>query len=202
MTESNREHLSCLMDGELDKGAGKFLVRRLSSDEQLSGRWRRYHLIRACMHNELAGGIDLGSRVADALAAEQALTPKAASGSRWFKPLGGAAIAASVAVAALVAINTSLMEREQPELLASEAGFVSQPSPLDHAFAQPLVPVSFSETSAADRQRIRSYVVRHNQAAGGAGFVSYVPIVAGDRSPPGDGAAAAPEPAAAGSGGY
>lgn len=201
MTETNREHLSCLMDGELEKGAGTFLVRRLSSDEQLSDRWRRYHLIRACLHKELVSAEDLAGRVSDVLTAEETIAVQSPSRSRWLKPLGGAAIAASVAVAALVAINTSLMDQEAPELLADEAGFVSQSSPLDRAFSQPLVPVSFSETSAADRQRIRSYVVRHNQAAGGAGFVSYVPIVTGERPAPADGAGDS-ESAVAGSGGH
>ena len=178
MNETNREHLSCLMDGELESSARNFLVRRLASDQELSGRWRRYHLIRACLQREFTAGVDLGSRVSAALASEPELASVSAA-SRWLRPLGGAAIAASVAVAALVAINTSLLEREEPQLLADQPGFVSQPTALDLPFTQPLVPVSFSETTAADRQRISTYVLRHNQAAGGTGFVSYVPIVAG-----------------------
>lgn len=183
MTETNREHLSSLMDGELDRGARQFLVRRLSSDADLAGRWRRYHLVRACMHKELAAGADLSVRVAAALH-DEPVTSRSAESGRWLKPLGGAAIAASVAVFALVGINTSLLERGQPELVAEQPGFVSQPTPFDMPFTQPLVPVSFSETSAADRQRINGYVLRHNQAAGSVGFVSYVPIVVGSRTAP------------------
>lgn len=197
MNESNREHLSCLMDGELESGARNFLVRRLASDQELSGRWRRYHLIRACLQREFTAGVDLDSRVSAALASEPELA-SAAPASRWLRPLGGAAIAASVAVAALVAINTSLLEREEPQLLADQPGFVSQPTALDLPFTQPLVPVSFSETTAADRQRISTYVLRHNQAAGGTGFVSYVPIVAGAHASAVNQDSAAELPAAAG----
>jgi sigma-E factor negative regulatory protein RseA len=183
MTETNREHLSSLMDGELERGAREFLLRRLSNDGELAGRWRRYHLVRACMQNELRAGADLTGRVAAALHEESDWVQRSAA-ARWLKPVGGAAIAASVAIFALVGINSSLLDRGQPELVAEQPGFVSQPTPFDWSFAQPLVPVSFSETTAADRQRISGYVLRHNQAAGSVGFVSYVPIVAGTRTPP------------------
>lgn len=183
MTESNREHLSSLMDGELERGARAFLLRRLSTDTDLSGRWRRYHLVRACMQSELSSGADLTARVAAALNEDPSWQAQSQT-SRWLKPLGGAAIAASVAVLALVGMNSSLLERGQPELLAEQPGFVSQATPFDMPFTQPLVPVSFSETTAADRQRINGYVLRHNQAAGSVGFVSYVPIVVGSRTPP------------------
>lgn len=183
MTETNREHLSALMDGELERGASAFLLRRLSADDELAGRWHRYHMARACMQNEFEGSADLRSRVSAALDAEQAWQPESST-MRWLKPLGGVAIAASVAVFALVGINSSLLERNQPGMVADQPGFVSQPTEFDLPFTQPLVPVSFSETTAADRQRISTYVLRHNQVSGSAGFVSYVPIVVGTRTPP------------------
>ena len=184
MTETNREQLSSLMDGELERGARDFMVRRLAKDAELTGRWRRYHAIRACLQREFSGRESLCDRVSAALADEPAVQAEPRAGAGWLKPLGGVAVAASVAVAALVAINTTLLEQGQDDRLANEPGFVSQPTALDLPFAQPLVPVSFSETSPADRQRISSYVLRHNQAAGGSGVVSYVPIVAGARVAP------------------
>lgn len=183
MTDKNREHLSCLMDGELERDARSFVLRRLSKDDDLSGRWRRFHMVRACMQGELNTGSDLTLRVAAALAEEPDWQARSTA-SAWLKPLGGVAIAASVAVFALVGINSSLLERGQPDPAFEQPGFVSQASPLDWSFAQPIVPVSFSETTAADRQRISGYVLRHNQATGSVGFVSYVPIVVGSRTPP------------------
>ncbi|MEE4638712.1 MAG: sigma-E factor negative regulatory protein [Wenzhouxiangella sp.] len=178
MTEANREQLSCLMDGELERHGRDFLVRRMSGDRELTGQWRRYHVIKACLQREFSGQLDLSDRVAAALSDEAPVGGESVA-RRWLKPVGGMAIAASVAVAALIGINSSVLEQGQPDRSAGQPGFVSQPSPLDRPFNQPLVPVSLSETSFADRQRINTYLLRHNQAAGGAGFTSYVPIVVG-----------------------
>jgi sigma-E factor negative regulatory protein RseA len=190
MTEANREQISCLIDGELERTGRDFLVRRLTNDEELSGHWQRYHVIRACMQREFNGSLDLAERVSCALDAEPAMinNPRA---MRWLKPAAGMAIAASVAVMALVGINSSVLEQGQTRQFAEQAGFVSQSTPLDRPFTQPLVPVSLSETSTADRQRLNSYLLRHNQAVGGAGFSSYVPIVVGGGS--GSGTPSAPE---------
>ncbi|NDY94464.1 sigma-E factor negative regulatory protein [Wenzhouxiangella limi] len=180
MTEANREQLSCLMDGELERRGRDFLVRRLAGDRELADRWQRYHVIKACLQREFAGETGLAGRVAAALDDEPALPERRDSAlGRWLKPAGGMAIAASVAVAALVGINSSVLEQSQGERSADQPGFVSQATALDRPFNQPLVPVSLNETSAADRQRLNTYLLRHNQAAGSSGFVSYVPIVVG-----------------------
>lgn len=175
MTESNREHLSCLMDGELDHKGQDFLLRRLASDQGMSATWRRYHLVRACMHQEMAGGQCIADRVSAALIDEP--QPASEGFPAWLKPVAGSAIAASVALMAIVGINANLLERGHGELLVEQPGFVSQPTSLDQTFSRQAIPVSFSEVSPADRQRINTYVLRHNQAVGGAGFVSYLPIV-------------------------
>ena len=181
MSESNREHLSCLMDGELDRNAQRFLLRRMSEDADMKATWRRFHTVRACLHRELAATRDLTDRVAAALDGES--VPGASSGrlATWFKPVAGGAIAASVALVAIVGINSSMLDRQADPV--EQPGFVSQPTSLDQPFTRSAVPVSYSETSAeqraAERQRISGHVLRHHQASGGAGFVSYVPIVTG-----------------------
>ncbi len=174
MSESNREHLSSLMDGELKQSEARFLVRRLTGDGQMKATWRRYHLVRACLHGESISGDDLGARVAQALNDEPALRARS-PGARWLKPIAGGAIAAGVALFAIIGINQSLLDQSPVDSAANEPGFVSQPTPLDRPFSQAAVPVSFG--SASERQRINQHLLRHNQAAGGAGFVSFVPIV-------------------------
>ncbi len=178
MNESNREHLSCLMDGELERNAQGFLLRRLSSDPEMSQAWRRYHLVRACLHQEMGSGSCIADRVSRAVAEENdpIVSP---SMPAWLRPVAGSAIAAGVALVAIVGINSSLLDRGQPELLTDQPGFVSQPSSLDQPFSRQAIPVGFSPTSEADRTRINTFVVRHNQAVGGGGFVSYLPIVTG-----------------------
>ncbi len=175
MTESNREHLSSLMDGELDGKAQGFLLRRLAGDPDMTATWRRYHLVRACLHKEFEHAADLADRVGRALNAEPSIEMSARM--RWLRPVAGSAIAACVALVAIVGINANIVQRGQVEATADQPGFVSQPSVLDRSFSQQAVPVGFTESTPADRQRINTLVLRHNQAVGGSGFVSYLPIV-------------------------
>lgn len=188
MTDKSAEHLSCLIDDELDARGSRFLIRRLAGDRSLQATWWRYHLMRACLHREAAVAVDLSSRVAAALDTEANLEFAPNPASRWFKPLAGGAIAAAVAVVAVVGVMRQQPQFEPPaatDPITAESGFTSQPSALDRQFTQPAVPVGYSEPrsvaqSDSDRIRINTYVLRHNQVAGGAGntgFISYVPIV-------------------------
>lgn len=184
MTESNREHLSCLMDGELEPKAREFLLRRLANDASMNATWRRYHLVRACLHQELSLGHGLADRVSLALDEEPAPTRHGWMDT-WMRPALGSAIAASVAVVAVIGINANLADRTAPAPMVEQPGFVSHPTVLDHSIARQAVPVSFTESVPADRERINIYVLRHNQALGG-GFVPYLPIVtspAGEQLP-------------------
>ncbi|HSH27633.1 MAG TPA: RseA family anti-sigma factor [Wenzhouxiangella sp.] len=176
MSESSRENLSSLMDGELDRKGRKFLLRRLAGDADMKASWNRMHLVRACLHQEDLASGDLVGRVAAALDAEPA--PSRSLPARLLRPVAGGAIAASVAVMAIVGINSSMLEQQGAVALeGDEPGFVSQPTELDRPFTQSAVPVSYSEDRRAQRQRISGYVMRHHQAAGNTGFVSWVPIV-------------------------
>lgn len=179
MSDSN-QNLSCLMDGELDADNQLFLLRRLAHDQSMTLTWRRFHLVRACLHKEMAQVDCIADRVAAAISHEQrhANSTSASSRSpRWLRPIAGGAIAASAALFAIVAINTSLLERSGPSG-DLEPGFVApQTTVLNQPFARQATPVSFSEMEPSQRQRLNSYVLRHNQAAGGSGFVSYIPIV-------------------------
>lgn len=178
MTDSNREHLSCLMDGEIDRKAQQFLLRRLSTDPELGARWQRYHLVRSCLHQEMGQGVAIVERVALAVDAE-AEPPVVRTVPGWLRPVAGGAIAACVALVAVVGINQNLSRQGPLESSGDQPGFVSQPTPLDRSFSRQAVPVNYSEVSPADRQRINTYVLRHHQAVGGSGFASFVPIVTG-----------------------
>ena len=110
MEERNhREDLSALMDGELGTEPARFLLRRMQSDPELARDWSRWHLIRACLaeraqsstHSDplrIAGSDD------DAFVARVMAQVRTTAQPRrhWARYIGGGAIAASVAAAALM----------------------------------------------------------------------------------------------------
>lgn len=104
MEPTSREDLSALMDGELAAEPTRFLLRRLDHDPELSATWSRWHLVRACLSADSArmsaprADDDFAARIAAAIEAEQAPQVR----RHWARYVGGGAIAASVAVAALM----------------------------------------------------------------------------------------------------
>ncbi len=108
MDPTSREDLSALMDGELDAEPTRFLLRRLDHDPDFEATWSRWHLIRACLASDASRmsvpklDRDFAARVAAALQveAEPRVRPR-----HWARYMGGGAIAAGVAVAALM-LNT------------------------------------------------------------------------------------------------
>lgn len=176
MSKETREHISCLMDGEISREASRFLVRRLGSDTELSATWARYHLVRDCLRNQ-DGGIaqeDLCSRVSRALENEEVAAPQRAM-SRWLKPVAGAAIAASVALVAVMAVGPGAAPVQQlPGGVADNSAaqpFASPQGYSHHAATQ--------QASLVPAEKMNDYLLRHYQAAGagGRGFVGIVPFV-------------------------
>ena len=103
---SSREQLSALMDGALPPDETRFLLRRLQHDAPLAGCWERWR-----MTGEVMRGLapaqrlpaDFAGRVAVALHGGDVAPRQAAParGSVWWRWGGGAAMAASLAVAVL-----------------------------------------------------------------------------------------------------
>ena len=180
MNKETLEHISSLMDGELSRETGLFLTRRLTADQELTGTWERYHLIRDCIRQPGTGTpvVDLSQRMKDALSEDAAGPKHSWSSNRWLKPLSGFAIAASVALMAIVAIGPG--QSPQDTDLAS--------TPAVQQFASPNVlpatpnteAASFSLPSQRRDARLNSYLLRHNQASVSIisqGFLGFVPIV-------------------------
>ena len=120
MDPTSREDLSALMDGELATEPTRFLLRRLDHDPEMGATWSRWHLIRACLASDSARmsaqqtDNDFAARVAASLQTEptQQVRPR-----RWARYVGGGAIAASVAVAALM-LNVSGPRVDAPTAVA------------------------------------------------------------------------------------
>ncbi|BAV98750.1 sigma-E factor negative regulatory protein [Lysobacter enzymogenes] len=168
-----RENLSALFDGELDGDAARFAFKRLGHDAQwreACGRWqlcgdvlrRRAHGAAEPTPGFAAAGF--AERVAAAIQADAALQasqraaapaptelkPRKAAGSRrgWF---GGAALAASVAVAALFVArpfsDDTATGAGDPAQVAQQA---AQPAPAQPAAPQQPVPAPAPHAVAAN----------------------------------------------------
>lgn len=105
----SREHLSALMDGELGTEPARFLLRRMEREPELARAWSRWHLIRACMAERVpasphADPLRVAAAGDDAFVARVLAAALAQPQPRrhWARYVGGGAIAASVAAAALM----------------------------------------------------------------------------------------------------
>ncbi len=111
MSEQIREQISAFLDGELPSAESELLLKRMVRDAALRESFGRYALIgeamRGMKHMPLNGNFT--SAINGAIDGEPARAPTGAvaagSGRRWWRPLAGASIAASVALVALVALQ-------------------------------------------------------------------------------------------------
>lgn len=114
-----RQQLSALVDGALPPDEARFLLRRLRHDRELAGRWERWQVYGELMRGGVSQLLpaDFSQRVCAALEEEaraQPLPAVAARGTRpaWTRWAGGAALAASVAMAALVVVQRDPQGRD------------------------------------------------------------------------------------------
>ena len=106
--DHHRQQLSAMLDGELLPDQAKFMLRRLEHDGELAACWERWQVcgdILRGRHDALLPA-DFSRRIADAIAGQDraamaADAPVTTKHPRWARWGGGAALAASVAMAAL-----------------------------------------------------------------------------------------------------
>jgi len=109
MSEQIREQVSAFLDGELPSSETELLLKRLTRDAELRESFGRYALIGESMRG--GGQVRLSQRFAErvnrAIDGEPvlAVSQPSRSTSRWWRPLAGAAVAASVAVVAVIALQ-------------------------------------------------------------------------------------------------
>lgn len=154
---SSREQLSALMDGALPADQTRFLLRRLQHDESLAASWERWRIAGEAMRGLAPTQrlpADFARRVSASLhgdAGLQELAPVATVGRPgWLRWAGGAAVAASVAVVALLAMPPGDVREgaATPQLAAASAIEPAAPS-LAAAEAPLPRPARSAETPAA-----------------------------------------------------
>jgi sigma-E factor negative regulatory protein RseA len=178
MTTINRqdEHLSALMDGETERFETRRMVDTLLESSELRGRWARYHLIGEILRQEqpmLADG-SFSARVMEQIRKEDVgqLAP-VRRGRRWMRPALGLAMAASVAGAMVIGLQSMLGPGDvgghglqQAPMEASVAPAAQTPDPGYHVPNQ-----------LESYMRMNSYLLSHVEQSGAQGVMPYARMV-------------------------
>ena len=127
MNEELDSQLSAMFDNELPAAECELLARRLSRDEQLKARWGRYAAIGATIRSE--GGSRLNAEIArrvriviskePLLAAPWSSRHPGQFRARWWRPVAGGAVAASVAAASILWLR--LQAAPDPDTVIAQA---------------------------------------------------------------------------------
>ena len=197
------EQLSALMDGELERDAARFVLKRVAGERELGLVWTRWHVAREAIRRQPP--MVLPAAFADAVVARiegTDIAPVRGGVPVWLRWGAGGAIAASVAMAALLVTQPANEEPGQP-LGVPQQGLAAQPaapgrmidaapaaaSTAPREFRAPLLPVSPIETapasfgssdmasSAAVDPHLEPYLIRHYQSVGRNGPSAFVPYV-------------------------
>jgi sigma-E factor negative regulatory protein RseA len=168
MNEELDSQLSAMFDDELPQGECELLARRLSRDAALLARWGRY----ACIGAAVRGGdVRLGGRVAPkvnaaiAAAADLPQAPMSAARSagrtpaRWWRPLAGAAVAASVAALCILWLRGGFSPGAG-ELVARTA---IPAAPAVETPASYVVPRAVESRISVPATELANYVVAHSE---------------------------------------
>ncbi|MGA2776573.1 MAG: sigma-E factor negative regulatory protein [Steroidobacteraceae bacterium] len=177
MSEQIREQVSAFLDGELPSSETELLLKRLTRDAELRESFGRYALIgeacRGAKHAHLTRG--LCERVNRAINGEAEIAVAASlqqPALRWWRPMAGASVAASVAVLAVFALQQRANTPTPGALTANNLVTSSAPARIA---AAPLVPkskepVSYTTPAALPEApaafpaaRLTNYVFAHSK---------------------------------------
>jgi sigma-E factor negative regulatory protein RseA len=183
MNEELDSQLSAMFDDELPEDQCQLLARRLSRDDALKARWRRYAVMGAAIRAERQGGgavrleTNLAARVSAVISAEPALAVETvaqggvrkAAGMRWWQPVAGGAIAAGVAAMSVLWIRAQAPvggESLVAENVAAPAAFtqtVAQRVSDDSAPGSYVVPATVERTPIVPSAELANYVLAHSE---------------------------------------
>jgi sigma-E factor negative regulatory protein RseA len=176
MNEELDSQLSAMFDNELPAAECELLARRLSRDEDLKSRWGRYAAIGATIRAE--GGVRLNSdvarRVNTVISAEPVVVAEPVRAQprkvapRWWMPVGGAALAASVAAAAILFLRyESPLQGGQVAARAvpvtASPTLVARSSDANQAPDSYVVPKTLPRRSIVPSTQLANYVVAHSE---------------------------------------
>lgn len=186
MSEHNREQISALLDGELERSSASML-NALRDNPEYRQIWQRYHLIGESLRGNLPGHIDMGlaDRISAAIQNEPPILAPRTLTHPVLRPVIGFAIAASVTAIAILGVRqASFGPAGMPDPAVAANASVSVPQAHVATFtAESPAPAEVPDyrTVAEAEARLNRYLVNYNEYrtnAGVQGMLPYVRIVA------------------------
>jgi sigma-E factor negative regulatory protein RseA len=133
VTDNIRESLSALIDGEASEIELHRLLREINQHGDLKESWAAYQQIRSVMGNHAIHTaqqhLELSRQISAAIEAEtdfEVDTSPLLKNSRYVKPLGGLAVAASITLAAFIGFYQPGTEQNVPAGLPSVASSIDK----------------------------------------------------------------------------
>jgi len=173
MNEELDSQLSAMFDDELPEAECELLARRLSRDEALKERWRRYAIIGAAIRADRGVRLDanLASRVSMIISAEPALSseavpdvPAARSGAaRWWQPVAGVGVAAGVAALSLMWMREQVPLGTEPPIAQTPVPVATLQEVVTSAPESYTVPRPVESRMVVPVSELANYVVAHSE---------------------------------------
>lgn len=182
MTDSLKESLSALIDGEASEIEVHRLLRRFDTDATLKPSWINYLHVRGVARSEgrLSPGqhLALHERISAAIREEadfDEVIPSHGAGARFLKPAAGLGIAAALVAAVLVGVNLDSGAPGTDSAVVSAPATVSAPperAPVevrtvmnDAGTEPPAEELELKELDEEKQRALRAYLNQHDRMA-------------------------------------
>ena len=178
MKDKLHEQISALVDDELEEREQALLLRQLENDAELSGRLSRFQIISDALQNHLPSRLSSGfhARVQAALADEPPVQRQRSGFAVLFKPAAGLALAASIAMVAVLSLQST---RQDPEAVPAVAS-----APTHDSYIRAAADDSVQSIDPLDvPQDLDIYLANHSEYAVSRGILPYVRLVGHDMNP-------------------
>jgi sigma-E factor negative regulatory protein RseA len=202
MSEQIREQVSAFLDGELPNSETELLLKRLTRDSELRESFGRFALIGEAIRGTSRGPLTKGFSGRVNLAIDGELIPvnghaPQGRGPRWWRPFAGAAVAASVAVVAVVALQqravapkvrlgvplTAQIATPAQSTVVAASGALPAPR---EAISYTVPATSPAAPAAIPQARLTNYVFAHSRYSSGLALRGVMAdlLIEADEQPP------------------
>ncbi|MGZ8274266.1 MAG: sigma-E factor negative regulatory protein [Burkholderiaceae bacterium] len=180
------EHLSCLIDGELEAHETAAVLDALCRDAELQRRWSDLQLVGDALRSTEVAACHVDgfcSRVMNALADEPTvLAPRPVRPSMRRYAIPGVALAASVAAIAFIAVP--LLRAPATDVIAQKQSPAAVLAPVANADDQAAQAASKAPAAIANARALDPYFAAHRELTGGTPLpraTAYLRTSAGER---------------------